>query len=83
MSNFECFAVYCGDEYRHRKSGFCGVVVSEIEPTLSSPWLPERVILTLKNGAGEQRDFPLSELDEQHEAPFRDFFAHNTVTSQA
>jgi hypothetical protein len=62
MSQLEESPTYVGDKYRHTRSGFSGMVVKEAQP---SPWLPETVILTLEGPNGEQRAFPLAELEEE------------------
>jgi hypothetical protein len=36
-------------------------VVKETQP---SPWLPERVVLTLQTASREEKAFPLTELEE-------------------
>jgi len=61
MSDYQDSPTYLGDEYRHTKSGFSGMVVKETQP---SPWLPEGVILTLESTGREQKAFPLRELEE-------------------
>jgi hypothetical protein len=54
---------YIGDRYRHKRTGFSGVVVTEFVPT---PWTPERVRLTLEAG-GVKKEFALTELEEIEE----------------
>jgi hypothetical protein len=60
MSAQDKSPTYIGDKYRHTKTDFSGVVVGE---KISTPWNPERVLLTLEHN-GEEKEFPLSELEE-------------------